>query len=46
MEALSSQWLSFQEQTIIPFNMLVMSIESFRLQAPEELFPKHKDITL
>ncbi|MEJ2333238.1 MAG: hypothetical protein WBF36_10795 [Desulfobulbales bacterium] len=47
MEVLSAkEWLFFQEQTLIQFNVFVMSIESFRLQTTEELFPQQEDITL
>jgi len=43
MEVLSAkEWLFFQEQTLIQFNVFVMSIESFRLQTTEELFPYKK----
>ena len=47
MEVLSAkEWLFFQEQTLIQFNVFVMSIESFRLQTTEELFTQQEDITL
>jgi len=43
MEVLSAkEWLFFQEQTLIQFNVFVMSIESFRLQTTEELLPYKK----
>jgi hypothetical protein len=46
MEALSAQGVSFQEQTILSYNLLVLSIDCFRLQITEEFFPQQEDILL